>query len=83
MCSLVFSFPGQKKKKKKSSKSSLATVLDEEPLQDVSVDGKDSFFFFFIYFFVYLFMYLVYSWSFISFGTWVLSLLFCILAVQN
>ena len=80
MCSLVFSFPGQKKKKKKSSKSSLATVLDEEPLQDVSVDGKDSFFSFF---FIYLFMYLVYSWSFISFGAWVLSLLFCILVVQN
>ena len=54
MCSLVFSFPGQKKKKKKSSKSSLATVLDEEPLQDVSVDGKDIFFSF--YLFVYLFL---------------------------
>ena len=57
MCSLVFSFPGQKKKKK-SSKLSLATVLDEEPLQDVSVDGKDSFFFFyFFYLFFCLFIY--------------------------
>ena len=27
-------------------------------------------------------IYLVYSWSFISFGAWVLSLLFCLLAVQ-